>query len=159
MNPTDPITEEWLKAVGFRWDEWERSGGKHWTLWFGDVANESFSSFEDLGLELAPPSQDRAGNPSGGWFCWLRSDFAHKYGRFIHLRHVHVIGDVIQIIVALTGQDWHPERHLYGAIRTERAAQYLRATETRLDRSITKSQTWEAHEKDASQVRPHRKEH
>ena len=158
MNLNDPITEEWLKSVGFRWDEWERSGGKHWTLWFGDIANEGFSSFEDLGLELAPPIVNRIGEANSSWFCWLRSDFSHKYGRFIHLRHVREIGDVIQIIVALIGQDWKPQNHLYGAIRTEKAAQYLRESESRLDRQIMKSSKWDEHEKDESQMRPRKGE-
>ena len=34
----EPITHEWLKSVGFRWAEWERSGGKH-----------GFSGFEIAG--------------------------------------------------------------------------------------------------------------
>ena len=145
----NPISEEWLKSVGFRWDEWERSGGKHWTLWFGGLDENGFDSFEDLGLELA-----RAIRDEWGWNCWMRSDCSHKYARFIHVRHVHTCGDVVQLIVALTGMDWKPENHLYGSIRRQKSADYIRATEKRLDRQIMKTSKWDEHEKDESQSRP-----
>ena len=82
----EPITHEWLKSVGFRWAEWERSGGKHWILWFGNCREERelSSAAEDVGIELAEPINLE----QFGWSCWLRSDFSHKYGRFIHIRHV-----------------------------------------------------------------------
>lgn len=146
---TNPITEEWLRSVGFRWDEWERSGGKHWTLWFGNLEDASFSSFEDLGIELA------FGNyTTPSWHCWLRSDCAHKYARFIHLRHIHTQEDVIAIVEGITGLPWDPRNHLYGAIRRPKEAEYIRSTETRLDRQIMKVQKWSEHEKDASRARP-----
>jgi hypothetical protein len=145
----DPITEEWLKSVGFRWDEFPRSGGKHWTLWFGDIEGGGFSSFEDLGVELA-----RGLRPEWGWNCWLRSDCSHKYARFIHLRHVQMCGDVIRLIVALTDMDWRPENHLYGSIRKPEQADYIRATENRPDRAIMNRSHWAEHEKDESQMRP-----
>lgn len=54
----EPITHEWLKSVGFRWAEWERSGGKHWILWFGNCREERelSSAAEDVGIELRNPS-------------------------------------------------------------------------------------------------------
>lgn len=143
------ITEVWLRESGFRWDEFERSGGKHWTLWFGNLDDSGFSSFEDLGIEL---NHNEGHNDF--WFCWLRSDCAHKYARFIHLRHVHTQEDVIAIVEGITGLPWDPRNHLYGAIRRPKEADYIRSTETRLDRQIMKAQKWSEHEKDASRARP-----
>ena len=144
-----PLSDEWLKSVGFRWDEWERSGGKHWTLWFGNLDDYSFSSFEDLGLEL-----NHNDHGEDFWFCWLRSDCSHKYARFIHLRHVHTREDVINIIVGITGLPWNPANHLYGAIRRPKEAEYIRSTESRLDHRVMKQSKWAEHEKDESQARP-----
>ena len=151
MILNEPITEEWLKSVGFRWDEWERSGGKHWTLWFGDVqgGDRAFASFEDLGVEVCRMRPD---DPD--WNCWLRSDCSHKYSRFIHLRYLRIKGDLIRLIVALTDTDWNPENHLYGSIRRPEHAKYIRDTEQRLDRRVMKGNKWAEHEKDESQARP-----
>lgn len=155
MDLNEPITEEWLKSVGFRWDEWERSGGKHWTLWCGGLGDErAFASFEDLGVELAV-----CVNPAWGWSCWLRSDCSHKYARFIHIRHMKVRGDVIRLVVALTDQDWNPANHLYGSVRTQKEAEYIRATEDRLDRRVMKTNTWKKHERDDSAERPNVEPH
>ena len=143
------ITEEWLKESGFRWDEWERSGGKHWTLWFGDLTAGEFSSFEDLGVELCKMRPD-----SEDWNCWLRSDFSHKYSRFIHLRYVATQEAVILLVEALTGVCWNPENHLYGSIRRPEQAKYLRETADRFDRRIMKSNKWAEHEKDETRARP-----
>ena len=149
-NLHDPISEEWLKLVGFRWDEFPRSGGKHWTLWLGGLeAEQRFQSFEDLGVELA-----KAIRPEWGWNCWLRSDCSHKYSRFIHIRHMHCTGDVIRLVVALTDQDWNPENHLYGSVRSQEQADYIRATENRPDRIVMRASQWNEHEKDPSRDRP-----
>jgi hypothetical protein len=146
-----PITEEWLKSSGFRWDEWERSGGKHWTLWFGDIQKQSFSSFEDLGIEVCRNRPD-----SAEWSCWLRSDCSHKYARFIHLRYVTEQRELITLVEALTGLAWQPENHLYGSIRTPSAAAHIRETEDRLDRRVMKQSKWAKHESDKSAARPTR---
>ena len=148
----EPITHEWLKSVGFRWAEWERSGGKHWILWFGNCQEdrELFSAAEDVGIELA----ESINLEQFVWSCWLRSDFSHKYGRFIHIRHVWTQQEVIEIVIALSGVPWKPENHLYGAIRRQREADYLRRTANRLDRLIVQSAPWSEQEKDESRARP-----
>lgn len=148
MSTNDPITHEWLKSIGFRWAEWDRSGGKHWLLWFGGLHDEPFSSAEDLGIEVA-----EATDPKWGWNCWLRSDFSRKYARFIHIRHIHTQLELRTLVVALSGQPWEPGNHLYGSIRTEREAEYLRRTETRADRAIMKGDKWTEDEKDESAAR------
>lgn len=30
-----PLTEEWLRQAGFRWDQLDRQPTKQWTLWMG----------------------------------------------------------------------------------------------------------------------------
>ena len=77
----ETTTEDWLRAVGFKWHELPRSGGKHWILWFGALHSTFLASFEDVGIEVAARTD-------GEWHCWLRSDFARKYGRFIHIRPI-----------------------------------------------------------------------
>src|SRR5580700_3412261 len=78
-----PITEEWLKESGFRWHRLERQPDKHWLLWLGDAMGDGYmTSYEDIGIEVAPMFKRQE------WFCWLRSDCAGQYHRFIHLRHI-----------------------------------------------------------------------
>lgn len=36
----DPITEEWLKSVGFKWHQFDRQPDKHWLLWLGGGLKE-----------------------------------------------------------------------------------------------------------------------
>jgi hypothetical protein len=95
---TDPqITEEWLASVGFKWHELDQAQGKQWLLWLGEVIEGAFRGFEDLGVQVARCDSD------GSWFCWLRSDIAHRYSRFIHIRHLGRRGELIRLIEALTG--------------------------------------------------------
>lgn len=140
------ITEEWLKSVGFRWQEVERSG-KHWTLWLAQP--DGFTSFEDLGIELC---EWTGLEPS--WHCWFRSDCSHKYSRFIHLRHLKFRLEVEIMVAALTGMKWNPENHLYGSVRTPEDAARIRAETDRLDRRIMHSNKWAKHESDPSAARP-----
>ena len=152
MSLRDPITAEWLKEVGFRWHEFERQGDKHWLLWLGDALIEdkmwNFTSYDDLGIELAP-------NTDGMWFCWMRSDFAGRYHRFIHIRHLRERGEVIQLIVAMTGNDWRPDNHIGGcALRQEQADRRRRDSE-RLDQKLLRERhPWSEIEKDDSRGRP-----
>lgn len=48
----DPITDEWLKSVGFKWHQFDRQPGK---LWLGGGLKEKpcLTSYEDIGIELA----------------------------------------------------------------------------------------------------------
>ena len=90
-------------------------------------------SYEDLGIEVAPC---RTGQE---WFCWLRSDAAGRYHRFIHLRHIEDRKSLIQIIEALSGQKWDPENHFYGSVHSPTNAERLRADCERLDVRLRKS--------------------
>lgn len=152
-----PITEEWLKAIGFKWSRIDRQPSQHWILWIGDALrkNGSLIDTEDLGIELAacwwPNQVGGIGGTEGQWFCWLRSDTARMYGRFIHVRHLHHQEEVIQLIEALSGQPWDPSNVIYGSMTTpERAARH-RAEMDRLDRRMLReSSAWRDVEKDPS---------
>jgi hypothetical protein len=130
-NTEENLTEDWLQSVGFKWHQLERQPNKHWLLWLGDALGK-LSGFEDLGIEVAQCD-------SASWFCWLRSDSAGRYHRFIHLRHIITREDLIRIIEAITGQGWDPENNLYGSMRTPLHAKHIREQEDRLDRQILKT--------------------
>lgn len=159
------ITEDWLRSGGFKWHEGHQyvsavvkakekgevlQPRKHWILWFGAIANREpdgkfrmWSDDEDLGLELAP---GHGNDPD--WFCWLRSDTAGRYHRFIHLRHVREPREVVAIIVALTNTRWKPENHKYGRIMTDEQVAACEERDKRLDIVIAKQRPWYESEKD-----------
>lgn len=151
------ITEDWLKSVGFRWHQFDRQPEKHWLLWLGDAMNGGgFSSFEDIGVELAPGAYNYKRRDNDEWFCWLRGDSAHRYHRFIHVRHVQEQRDVIRIVEGLTGQLWNPDNHHYGSVRTPEQAERIRQEDTRrLDRRENWQQRppWAEVEKDDTRGR------
>src|SRR6185436_19416447 len=100
------ITEDWLKEVGFRWHQLDRQPDKHWLLWLGR-ATPGPSALEDIGIEVAP-------NRDGKWFCWFRSDAAHLYSRFVHVRYLSCPGELIRLVEAITGLLWEPRNHFFG---------------------------------------------
>lgn len=139
VDTSAPITEAWLRAVGFKWHQLDRQPTRQWLLWLD-------RNTEDLGLELA-----YAGDHFRDWFCWLRADTAGRYHRFIHVRHVRTIGEVIALVEALSGQDWDPRNHIGGSLRTPEAADRWRAEGERLDRQFLRTATpWHAIERDDS---------
>jgi hypothetical protein len=145
---SEVITEEWLKEVGFKWHQFDRQPNKHWLLWLGDALADASGyrdDTSDLGIELARSSfSDRE-----YWFCWLRSDTAHRYSRFLHVRHVLYRDDLIRMIEGLTGRTWNPANHFYGCMKTTEQAARLRADHDRLDRRLLREGApWGDHEKD-----------
>jgi hypothetical protein len=132
----DPITEEWLKSVGFKWHQFERQPSKHWLLWLGSGLREKpcMTSYEDIGIELAANVPTRDGEPD--WFCWLRSDAAGRYHRFIHLRHLQTRRDVTTLVEAISGRPWTPEHHIYGSLHSPDAADRIRQDLERIDRKM-----------------------
>jgi hypothetical protein len=140
---SSPITEDWLKSAGFKWHQLERQTDKHWLLWLGDATRErhSFTSFEDIGIELAPcwwkNSKDEDAGDVGKWFCWFRDDAAGRYHRFIHIRHLRTVGELTRLIEAITGQTWDPANNLYGSMRKPEDAERIRQENQRLDRRLT----------------------
>lgn len=138
-----PITEEWLKEAGFKWHQLERQPDKHWLLWLGDAIGSGFmTSYEDIGVEVAPMFKRQE------WFCWLRSDSAGLYHRFIHLRHISSTGDLVGIIEGITGKKWDIANNLYGSIRSPAHAAQIREEHDRLDRRVMRQTPWSEIEKD-----------
>ncbi|MGJ5203596.1 hypothetical protein [Bradyrhizobium sp. HKCCYLR20261] len=145
----EPISDEWLKSVGFRWHQFDRQPDKHWLLWLGGGLRQrpSLTDFEDLGIEVAP-------GRDGSWFCWLRSDMSGRYHRFIHLRHIETQADVIQLVEAISGRPWTPENHLYGHLYSPDGAARVRKDLERLDRRLMlQGHKWSDEEEDDSRGR------
>lgn len=142
-GPTDPpaprddgaITEEWLRASGFKWEQLDRQPHKHWILKLGSaIEKETLTDADDLMVELSDCAWP------AGWYCWIRGDFWGRYARLIHVRHMHRIEEVTRLIEALTGLPWNPADVLYGCLRRPEDAARLRADADRLDRRIAASQ-------------------
>jgi hypothetical protein len=158
VNLVDPITEDWLKAAGFKWHQLERQPDKHWLLWLGSALNQrpSFTGTEDLGIELAPGVR-QPGDVLPEWFCWLRSDCAGRYHRFIHVRHLTDVGEVVALVEAITGRKWEPANNLYGSMHSQTVAAHIRQDRERLDRRMMEGasdyQKWSGIEKDDTRGR------
>ena|SRR5688572_22433298 len=148
------ITADWLRDVGFKWHQFDRQPDRHWVLWVGQACGQWGTSCDDLAVELAPGSYDVERHDRSGWFCWLRSDLSHRYSRFIHVRRLRTIGEVIALVEGLTGLPWNPELHLYGMVHHPKAAQQLQADGERLDKVLAERPTWHDTEKDDSRGRP-----
>jgi hypothetical protein len=128
----EPITEQWLREVGFKWD---RPFGveKHWTLWMGGAVSErpAYSS-EDLGVELSAQAD-------GSWFCWIRADYAGRYSRFVHVRYLRKQSELTALIAALTGFPFDAANCMYGSYhRPEVAARLREDYEKRLEVRMAK---------------------
>lgn len=148
-----PLSEDWLRDAGFKWHQLDRQPDKHWLLWIGDASDQPWSGPEDLGIELARGAYN--GTDDTDWFCWLRCDSSHRYHRFLHVRHLKFVHEVIAIIEALTGQTWKPENVWYGSLRSEKASTYLRKERDRLDKRIHQEQCpWSESEKDSTRGKP-----
>lgn len=98
------ITEEWLASVGFKYREpGQRQPFRHWTL--------QFQQTEDHGLyiETTMPGwlNDKGEhvNADSGWFLWIGRE-----SRFLHLRHVFKVGEIVSLVEALSGQTWVPDK-------------------------------------------------
>lgn len=155
----DPITEDWLKAVGFKYHQLDRQPHKHWVLWLGDAVraiDNSLTDTCDLGVEMTPCwARERPEDKDAFWHCWLRSDACNRYHRFIHLRHIAFQHDVIAIVQALSGQEWNPSNHWYGGVKSPRQAERLRKEMERLDiRMMREGHPWSEVERDPDAGRP-----
>lgn len=148
----EPITEEWLKSVGFKWHQLERQPSKHWVLWLGGALGR-MSSHDDLGIEMA--YDYHAYKPEESfWFCWLRSDVAGRYHRFIHIRHITTKGELMQLVESLSGQLWDAANHLYGNVYTPEHAERLRDEDERYDRVLMRGRAkWSEIENDDTRGR------
>lgn len=133
----DFITAEWLASVGFKWHQFDRQPDKHWLLWLGAGLRETrrLSTIEDIGIELAPGVHRAGEDPD--WFCWLRSDAAGRYHRFIHIRHLSTRRDVTDLVAAITGRTWEPLHHIYGQVLSPKQAERELEIRNRPDMRIT----------------------
>lgn len=155
---SEPITEEWLKSVGFKWHQMDRQPDKHWLLWLGGAIPDRITSFEDLGIELAPRWwKNRNGDDVGevgSWHCWLRADTSGRYHRFLHVRPLRTAAEVVQLVEALTGQSWNTDNHLYGNVYQPKQAESIRRDLDRLDHRVREgNHKWSEVEKDDTRGR------
>lgn len=144
-----PITEDWLKEVGFRWHQVENQSEKQWLLWVGGVIYAGFMGTEDLGIEVSVKKD--------GTLCWLRGDYSHRYSRFIFVRAFKFQDDLIRFIESVTAQAWEPANHLYGSMHKPEAAEHYREQDARraqrLDQQFLRP-NWREIEKEESRGRP-----
>jgi hypothetical protein len=151
---SEPLTEDWLKACGFRWHQFERQTSKHWLMWIGTAARgEGFlASYEDLGVELAQGGRD---GDADWWFCWLRDDAAGIYHRFIHIRHIRTRGDLAQLIEGLIGYAFDPANAPFGTLLKPEHAARVREEYERIDRKMNRERPkWSTIEEDEARSRP-----
>jgi hypothetical protein len=140
------IYESWLEQAGFRWHQAERQPCRHWLLWLGGAINGgAFSSVEDLGVEVS-----RTLPAELAWHCWLRADTAHRYSRFIHIRCLLEVEELVALIEGITGHPFNPGNALYGALHTAEQAGRIRKSENRLDRVLMHAVPWSSIERDRS---------
>lgn len=122
----DPITEDWLSEVGFKWHQGERQPNKHWTLWLGWGSSETRQDMHDIGIEITMSGwPNRFGQYVGDktkWMCWIARK--GSYGFFV--RDIKLKDDVIKLVEALTGEKWNPENHMYGNCYAPELAKTIR---------------------------------
>ncbi len=143
----EPITEEWLSAIGFKWHEVERSP-RHWLLWL----HVDGMLITDLGVELCAnyPNHDDT-----FYFCWLRGDYSHRYSRFIHVRHLKLKCELLRLIEGLTGLDWNPNNAWYGSLVSDKQSAYFTKERERLDvHHVERSPKWNELEEDGTRGYP-----
>ncbi len=115
--PSIPITEEYLRELGFKWDTVGNDPVNHWLLWLGESLG-SHHSHDDLGIELAAYRD--------AWHCWIRADYCGRYTRIIHVRMLQTAGELCALIEAMIGQRFDVSRVWYGSLRTAATDQWMR---------------------------------
>lgn len=145
------ITEEWLKEIGFKWFDHERSE-PHWLLWMGNVIAQErkfrVTSFEDFGLEISKFQRDE-----NIWGVFFRADYAGRYTRFLYCRDVTEQEQLIKLIEALTDMPFDKQNVLYGNYyRPEQAAHFREEDQRRFDRQMALGHKWSDDEKDDSKA-------
>jgi hypothetical protein len=147
MTTSEPITEGWLRDSGFKYTmpDQRRPDFKHWVLWLDNCIDAGGDS---LAIEVAF-------NRDGNWFCWLRSDIAHRYCRFIHLRHLTFTDELTRMIEGITGQEWDAANNMYGHMHKPATAKRFQEEAERLDRRmLAQSCPWDTTERNADLAKP-----
>lgn len=129
MKKVAPITEDWLRASGFRWHEMPRCIDKHWTLGLGGTVRGDRRAYSNDDLMLELTKADKSGPD---WFVWIRADYAGRYSRLIHVRYMQRVDQVIALIQGLTGLEFRQDHCLYGNFHRPDDAQQLIADADRL---------------------------
>jgi hypothetical protein len=135
-EPT-PLTEEFLRDVGFRWHQNELQPNKMWLLWIGGAmfSRNGMASFDNFGLELSESTWEGERYFS----LWFRSDIAGRYSRFLWARDLTTVEQLVRVIESLTDAPFSPLNVLYGSLHTPEQAARLRVSEQRSDWRIAKS--------------------
>jgi hypothetical protein len=131
-----PLTEDWLRAAGFLWDQRDRQPTKHWLLWVGPAIptdRGAWMGCDDFGLELAEHDDG-----AGVWRLWLRADYAGRYTRFIFARDVRTVGQVTRLIEALIDTPFDPANVDGGYLRSPAEAARIRVQDGRWDVLLAK---------------------
>lgn len=150
-----PITEDWLRSIGFKWHQVERQPEKHWLLWVGSANDEPWSGTEDLGIEVCTGAHNSRTGGSDEWFCWLRCDSSHRYHRFLHIRHLRFQRELLCLIHGITGREFDPANVWYGSLHSPSRAEAFRLEQDRLDKRIHAGQHyWYESEKDPDRAAP-----
>src|SRR6185295_1646866 len=90
-------------------------------------------SYDDLGIEVSEPDS------RGEWrHCWLRADYAGRYTRFIHIRHVRTMDEIALLFTGCTCLPWEPINHFFGVAYDQRRADQQRKEQDRFDRRIAR---------------------
>lgn len=155
----EPITEEWLRSCGFKWEQYDRQTDRMWTLWLGSALVDErsgnkrrmFADTTDVGIEVSACQRD---GKVENWSCFLRSDAAGRYHRFIHIRYLIYQDELAALIEGLTGQAFIPANCFYGAMEFPENAERRRAELDRIDRRLIADRgKWHDHEKDDTRGR------
>lgn len=109
----EPLTYEWLAANGFREIErLERQPTPIFRRCIGleTVGDHWFRAGEDLCIDVSanlPPASDK-------WFCFLSRNHSpnRQSGRFIHIRKLRTVGDLVLLYEGLTGRQFGPAMRL-----------------------------------------------
>ena len=123
-----PLTEAWLSENGFKYYQEERQPHKHWTLWLGWGSEYKNSCNDDIGVELSMAwwfnrNQEKIGDVDG-WHCWIISGRGAR--KSIHVRLIYSEYDLINLVTAITGNEWKPENHMFGNCYTDDHANLVR---------------------------------
>lgn len=108
----EPITDEWLSSVDFKWRQSDRQPHKHWTLCL-NVEDQKSLSWVQTKIEVQRSGwqgkKEYIGDPDS-WMLWITDTFDRTafVGRIRHK------SDIIGIAEIITRRKWNPDTHLYG---------------------------------------------
>jgi hypothetical protein len=84
------LTWWWLRRIGFRFSNGGVDSQPHMII--------PVNPRHDSSLEISPSVGSRR-----CWTVWLRSDIAHSRCRFVYVRDVETVGEIVRLIEAIGG--------------------------------------------------------